>query len=192
MRVLLLSGSVGKKSCTRALLKHVENLLKEKDIETMFWDLGEKPLPIAVPEYYIQPEANPERSVGEFVRAVKDVEALVLGSPLYYGSYSGVIKNALDNLSPNALFGKAVGLVSHSSNARSCVKPCYDLRPVVVSLGTYPVICQVGSTDSDFIYDEDSDDFLVSDEGVKKRANDMIAELMDLTEILSPRRSKKV
>jgi FMN reductase len=55
-------------------------------------------------------EAPPE--VASLLRRVEEAGALVLATPDYCGSFSGVLKNALDWLAPNGLAGKVVGLVS--------------------------------------------------------------------------------
>lgn len=191
MKVLVLSGSIGKSSCTRTLLEYLAELLQKKDIETVFWDMGEQPLPIAVPEYYLQPAANPNKTVGRFVKEVGSADAYILGSPLYHGSYSGVLKNALDNLSPNAFLNKPVGLVSHSSNARSCVKPSTDLRPIVSSLGGYPTQIQLGTTDTDYSYDADRDCFVLADPKGIHRCDELVDELLDLARLLKGRTNSK-
>ena len=137
MRVVLLSGSIGKWSCTRTLLRYVESSLAARGVETVFWDLRAKPLPIAVPEYHTSQNKHPDKTVREFVRTIKQSDGYVLASPLYHDSYSGVLKNALDTLPNEAFLRKPVGLVSHSSYVRSCIVPCNHLRPVVRSLGGY-------------------------------------------------------
>src|SRR3989344_3116034 len=98
MKILLVCGSISQQSHTHAFLRFIEDLLKKQKVETVFWDLRTSPLPIALPEYHKDPLKNPDKTVQKFVRAVMDADGLVLGSPLYHGSYSGVLKNALDNL----------------------------------------------------------------------------------------------
>lgn len=182
MNLLLLSGSVGKKSYTRTLLKYLESLLISKGIRTIFWDLGERPLPIAIPEYHMRPKENPVKTVGEFVSEIINADGLVLGSPLYHGSYSGVLKNALDNLPPEAFLNKPIGLVSHSSNARSCVRPSHDLRPIVGSLGGYPTRIQIGTTDEDYTFTDGS--LTLTAPSVQRRSEELVTELAGLLNVL--------
>jgi azobenzene reductase len=178
MKVLLLSGNIGHKSYTRTLLGYLESICKEKGLDTIFWDIADKPLPIAIPEYHQAQHKHPDKLVREFAKVVKEVDGFILGSPLYHDSYSGVLKNALDNL-PNKVFnGKPVALVSHSSNARSCVTPCNSLRPVVRSLGGYATVGQVGTTDQD--YEDMGEEYEVTSEKVKDRARRLIEELINL------------
>ncbi len=182
MKVLILSGSVGKNSCTRTMLCYLEDTLKEYGADTTFWDLGLKPLPIAIPEYHNRPDENPNEQVSLFAAAVRDADGIILGSPMYHGSYSGVLKNALDNLPSDAFRLKAVALVSHSSNARSCVKPCNDLRPIVRSLRGYATHAHVGTTDQDYTFTDSV--ISLKNRKIKLRGKKQIIELLALSTAL--------
>ena len=178
MRVVLLSGAIGKWSCTRTLLRYVESSLAARGVETVFWDLRAKPLPIAVPEYHTSQNKHPDKTVREFVRTIKQADGYVLASPLYHDSYSGVLKNALDTLPNEAFLRKPVGLVSHSSYVRSCIVPCNHLRPVVRSLGGYSANIQVGTTDAD--YSADAGSLELTEPAVKARIDAMVQEIIDM------------
>lgn len=181
MEVLILSGSVGKRSCTRTLLRHAQKCLEVKHVNTVWWDLGEKPLPIAVPEYHKNQKRHPNYFVREFTDAVKHADGFVLGSPLYHDSYSGVLKNALDTLPSKVFARKPVALVSHSSNARSCVAPCNQLRPVIRSLAGYATHHQVGTTDED--YHKTSRSIAVENPDVICRVDELIDELLAMSQL---------
>lgn len=183
MRVLILSGSIGSESCTRTLLKYLENLLKLDGVETVFWDMAEKPLPIAIPEYHKKQHLHPEQIVRDFIKIVEKTDGFILGSPLYHGSYSGVLKNALDNLPHDAFKKRPIGLVSHSSNARSCVAPCNDLRPVIRSLDGYATHLQIGTTDED--YSHENGQLMLQNNKIKLRSSLLINELTKLCAIFA-------
>lgn len=182
MKVLLISGSVGIQSCTRTFLQYLQELLQASGVETVLWDLGETPLPIAVPEYHNRQAKHPELAVRQFNKIVQEVDGFILGSPMYHGSYSGVLKNALDNLPPQGFMQKPVGLVSHSSNVRSCVVPCDNLRPVVRSLSGYSTQMQIGTTDAD--YKVDGKIMTLRSAKIKGRAKELINELIDLSTLM--------
>ena len=150
--------------------------------DTFLWDLGSKPLPIIVPEYHSSQKAHPSKNVREFVDLVEEVDCFVFGSPLYHGSYTGVLKNALDTLPTKALDHKAVGLVSHSSNARSCTAPCNQLRPVVRALAGYSIQLQIGTVDED--YTTVKGRRVIRNPKVAKRVESLVNELLVMSAAL--------
>ncbi len=189
MKILLICGSIAKKSHTRALLLYLEVLLKKKGVETLLWDLAAKPLPIAIPEYHRDPMQNPGKSVKEFVTAVDDANAFVLGSPLYHGSYSGVLKNALDNLYYDAFRNKPVALVSNGSSMRTTSTPCEHLRSVVRTLYGYALQSQICTAGDD--YETSGSQYILTNEDIKQRCERMTNELVTLTTAIQSRNIEK-
>lgn len=118
MKIVGIGGSLRTDSYSMQALhlaaKHLEAL--GADVEVL--DLREMNLPFCdggddYPDY---PDVEVLRN------AVKQSHGLVLATPEYHGSVSGVIKNALDLMSFEQLSGKVTGLISvlggqHNSNA---------------------------------------------------------------------------
>lgn len=77
------------------------------------------------------------------VRRLKDelraADGIVLGSPEYHGSYSGVLKNALDLMGFDEFEGKLVGLVSVSGGALGGTNALNELRSVGRALHAWVV-----------------------------------------------------
>ena len=63
MLITLICGSIAEKSHTQSLLKYIEALLKEQKVETVIWDLKEKSLAIAIPEFHKNPMQSPDKNV---------------------------------------------------------------------------------------------------------------------------------
>ncbi|WP_256460920.1 NADPH-dependent FMN reductase [Bartonella machadoae] len=105
----------------------------------------------------------------------------ILASPLYQGSYSGVLKNALDNLAYDAFLNKPVGLISHGSAAKKCAQPCEHLLSVVRTLYGYALQCQIASAKEDFASDDEGRTWKVISEEIRtcceRLANEMCAFL---------------
>jgi|SRR3989344_1065255 len=182
MKILLVCGSIAQKSHTRAFLHFIEELLQKEKARTVFWDLQAKPLPMAIPEFHQNPLKNPNIRVQEFVQAVIDADGFVLGSPLYHGSYSGVLKNALDHLHYDAFRNKPVALVSNSSSIRNAAHPCEHLRLVVRALYGYVLQSQIGTTDKDF--NESREDCVLENKEIKERASRLTEELIKFSSLL--------
>lgn len=61
---------------------------------------------------------------------VRRAQGIILGTPEYHGSFSGVIKNAMDLMSFNEFEGKIVGLVGVSGGSLGAVNALNDMRRV--------------------------------------------------------------
>lgn len=151
----LICGSISSTSYTRSLLTTLERLLQREGAETLLWDLRTSPLPFADPAYHRDVDSYPNPEVQRYLQAMRDSDGVVLGSPLYHGSFSGVLKNALDHLWYDALRNKPVALVSHGSTDRRCAQPAVALQQVVTTLYGYAIQTQVASAKSDFSLDAD-------------------------------------
>jgi azobenzene reductase len=177
MKVLLLCGSISKKSHTLALLRYCEELLQAAGAETVLWDLAKQPLPIALPEYHRDPSLNPDKTVQKFVATVNEVDLVVLGTPLYHGSFSGILKNALDNLKGNAFKGKWIGLAGNTSGVRADMVAFSQLRHVVNTMVGYTIQTQLKSCEDD--YDETPTAYVLREESIQKRAKRFVEELVE-------------
>ena len=73
------------------------------------------------PREYELPPLNTDddstEGVETFTAAVREADAIVLGTPMYHGSYSGVLKNALDHCGFDEFENKTVGLLAVSGGA---------------------------------------------------------------------------
>lgn len=176
MKALLLCGSVAQKSHTLALLEYVEELLKQNGFETVLWELKTTPLPVVVPEYHRDPMQHPEKMVKDFVTEVETADVVVLGSPLYHGSYSGVLKNALDNLRGDAFRDKWVGVVGNAGGLRSSHVQFSHLRQVVSTLVGYCAQTQIGTCPQD--YAEVGGKYILQDLDMKQRCERLVKELV--------------
>jgi len=178
MKILLLCGSIAEKSHTLSLLDYIGNLFSQEKHKVTLWDLKKKPLPFALPECHKDPTKHPDEVVRNFVDEVEHSDIIILGSPLYHGSFSGVLKNALDNLRYDALRGKWVGLVGNSGSIRADHLELSPMRQVVNTLVGYSAQTQVGSNKSD--YSETDKRYVLEDEDIKKRSQRLVDELLSV------------
>lgn len=88
----------------------------------------------------------PERvgKASAFIEAVEAADGIVLSSPGYHGTVSGLIKNALDYVedlrdTPRAYFdGRAVGCIAVAYGWQGAVTTMQDLRGIVHALRGWP------------------------------------------------------
>ena len=64
------------------------------------------------------------------VASILSADALVVGSPVYKGSYGGLFKHLFDLIDPAALAGKPVLLVATGGGARHALVIEHQLRPL--------------------------------------------------------------
>lgn len=176
MKILLICGSVAEKSHTNALLRYIEELFVNEKYEVSFWDLKTQPLPVVLPEYHMDPTKNPDKEIQKFVAEVESAQIVILGSPLYHGSYTGVIKNALDNLRGDAFRNKWVGLVGNAGSSRANHVEHLHLRQVVNTMVGYAAQTQVGTCGED--YSESSGQYVLSNADIKERCKRLVQELI--------------
>ncbi len=86
---------------------------------------------------------DPNGDVRKLKCAAKAADAIILGTPEYHGSFSGVLKNALDFLTFDELEGKMIGLVGVSGGATGAFDALNGLRSVGRALHAWVLPQQV-------------------------------------------------
>ncbi len=135
-----LCGSLrGPQSYTRKLLCQVMAEIAGPGITTDFLDLAELPLPLCQ-----APDDRPDnQGAQELHRRMEVAHGVVLATPEYHNSYSGVLKNALDLLSSEELGGKVFGLIGISGGDMGAVNALGHLRTVVRGVGGHCIPQQI-------------------------------------------------
>ncbi|MDQ1909796.1 NADPH-dependent FMN reductase [Paenibacillus sp. GD4] len=112
MNIIILAGS-NRKAATSTLLSHyIASQLKEKGVTARVFDLYEKPIP-----FYSPDTESSDANLLEMKEALLRADGIVLATPEYHGSMSGVLKNALDHVGFDYFDGKAVLSVSSAGGA---------------------------------------------------------------------------
>lgn len=137
--VVGISGSLRRQSNTFQAVRHALRGAAEAGARTEMIDLREWPLPFM--DARDGDECGSDAVVGLRGR-VKSAQGLIVGSPEYHGSFSGVVKNALDLLTDEELAGKMVGLVSVAGGA-SGMSALSHLRLVMRAVHAWVVPQQV-------------------------------------------------
>jgi azobenzene reductase len=177
MNVLLLGGSLHRPSHTSAMLRIIDAELSRSGHEPTRWDLGERPVPSPDPQYHRNPLDNPDPEVHRLVLAANAAQAFVLASPNYHNSFSGLLKDALDNLSVGQFDGKAAGLGSNSGGM-AATQAVDQLRIVVRGLGAIAIPTQFITSDAD--WDEGPDGYELRSEGLQGRLRRFVDELISV------------
>ncbi len=187
-RCVVVCGSTKADSRTRAVSNVMAERLRQAGFAVSFIDTRQLVLPIADPEFHHSPDQHPEPAVRELSSTFDAAQAVVLASPVYHGSYSGVLKNLLDHLRWDAFARRPVGLIVHGGNPLSGTPVCDHLRSVVRTMAGYATQSQVVSGPADISWDDRGTTVLA--EPVQLRIDRMAAELVELSVLLSRPRTK--
>ncbi|KAB1196028.1 MULTISPECIES: NADPH-dependent FMN reductase [Haloferax] len=153
--VVAISGSLRDHSFTRMTLQYALDGAADVGATTELIDLREYDLPPLNADYDEQGDS------AAFVRKVDEADAVILATPVYHGSYSGVLKNALDYCGFDEFGHKTVGLLAVAGGSFP-VTALDHLRSVCRSLNAWvlPHQAAIPRVSSKFDGDELTDDDL--------------------------------
>jgi NAD(P)H-dependent FMN reductase len=137
IRVVGISGSRRHGSYTRMAVTTALRGAAENGAVTELIDLHEYHLPFADGGDDATPDMVRLRAL------VKQAEGIILGTPEYHGSFSGVLKNALDLMGFDEFEGKMVGLVGVSGGAMGAFDAMNGLRNIGRALHAWVIPEQV-------------------------------------------------
>ena len=136
IKILAFAGSLRKGSYNKALVRAAVELAPENAVMEVF-DLE------GIPPYNQDLENNPPQRVIEFKAKIREADALLIATPEYNYSVSGVLKSAIDWASrPRAdtpLEGKPVAIMSASIGRLGGARAQYHLRQSFVFLNMHPI-----------------------------------------------------
>ena len=134
IKILGLSGSLRKNSFNKALLNNAKKLMPE-DSELVIFDLKD------IPIFNQDLEHDQPSSVKALKSAVKSSDGLLISTPEYNYSFSGVLKNAIDWISrpieDNSFNEKIIAITSVSVGRFGGLRAQYHLRQVLTGLNRY-------------------------------------------------------
>jgi NAD(P)H-dependent FMN reductase len=115
-------------------------------------------------------EGNHLEGVLRLRHQVARAQGIILGTPEYHGSFSGVLKNALDLMSPEEIRGKVLGLVGVSGGALGATDALSGLRTVGRALHAWVLPQQVSIPEAHKAFGEDGS---LSDPRLEERLKDI-------------------
>ncbi|MDR8393761.1 NAD(P)H-dependent oxidoreductase [Aliifodinibius sp. S!AR15-10] len=136
MKVAILLGSVRMGRQTHKAAYYLKNELINRNIETDLIDLAEDSLPILRERAGHHPD--PPENALQIGERLDDADALLLVTPEYHGSISGVLKNAIDYYW-SEFKKKPIGVVTASAGSFGGINASHHLQEIILSIGAYPM-----------------------------------------------------
>ncbi|WP_435364387.1 NADPH-dependent FMN reductase [Haloarchaeobius sp. DYHT-AS-18] len=156
--VIAICGSLRDESYTHKALEYVLDAAADRGATTELVDLREYDLPVFDADHDSAGDAD------QLAATVQAADAVVLGTPMYHGSYSSPLKTALDYCGFDEFEDKTVGLLA-VAGGHFPVTALEHLRSVCRALNAWVVPHQAVIPSA---YEAFDDDELV-DDGLEKR-----------------------
>lgn len=171
IKIVTICGSVRPKNYTSMALAVVfSELAKQKDVDVEAIDLAEYDLPFP---------GTPSRdnSSERFRESVKGATGVVLATPEYHGSFSSVIKLAIENMGfPSVLAGKPISLLGVAAGQIGAIKSLEHLRSVCSHVGAIVLPSLVSVANVQQLFDKEG---RCLDSSVEKRIRAVATSLVD-------------
>jgi FMN reductase len=147
--VLSVSGSPSASSRTNRLLRHLDDRLRAQGHEVIPLDVRTIPAEALLGADFRHP------AIIEATELFDRVDGVVVATPVYKASYSGVLKALLDLLPQYALTGKTVLPLATGGSVAHVLAIDYALRPVLSSMGAAHIVQGWFTLDKDITVHED-------------------------------------
>ena len=153
--IVAVGGTLRANSSTERAMIHVLNAAERAGARTNLISGARLQLPLYQPD-------NPERGEGALflVAELAQADGIILGSPGYHGSISGLVKNALDyaeDLRTDArpyFSGRAVGCIATAAGWPGAVNTLGALREIVHALRGWPTPLGAAINSTENVFDE--------------------------------------
>jgi FMN reductase len=155
--ILAFGGTVRANSSTELAMRHVMNTIEGHGARIKLISGQSLQLPLYQPE---NPARTPEAR--SLVAELAQADGIVIGSPGYHGSISGLVKNALDyaedlRTDPRPYFsGRAVGCIATAGGWPAAVNTLNALRDIVHALRGWPTPMGAAINSSESVFDKNS------------------------------------
>ncbi|HQV30793.1 MAG TPA: NADPH-dependent FMN reductase [Calditrichia bacterium] len=151
IRIIGISGSLREGSYTRKIVEIALEGSRAFGAQTRLIDLREYRMAF-YGEFENDEDYPPD--VQRFREEVKAADGIILGTPEYHASLSGVIKNALDFMSFEEVEGKMIGLVGVSGGKLGAINALNSLRNIGRNLHAWVLPQQVSVPEAYQQFDE--------------------------------------
>ena len=143
MSVVALAGSPSAPSRSTALLRHALSRFDDGVART---EIALRELP---PAALLQADVD-DPAIRRAREQVAAARIVVIATPIYKASFSGLLKTFLDLLPQDALRGKTVLALGTGGSAAHLLALDYALKPVLAALGARHILDAVYATDAQF------------------------------------------
>lgn len=136
MKFAIIVGSIRIGRQSHRVAYYLAKKIHLRGIDVIMIDLAEHPLPMMEDEK--GKLHHPTGDISVIGTQLKEADAMILVSPEYHGSFTGVLKNALDFYWAE-FKKKPIGVVTTGSGKMGGINASIQMQHVVLSLGAFPL-----------------------------------------------------
>ncbi|GIQ69546.1 FMN reductase (NADPH) [Xylanibacillus composti] len=179
-KIVIVSGNPVKHSRLNGLTEHAAGKLQESGYRVAWIHVSDLPAEDLIHAKFDSP------SILEANAQIEQADAVILASPVYKASFSGVLKAYLDLLPQQSLHQKLILPLFIGGSIAHLLAVEYSLKPIVSVLGARNQLAGVYAVDS-WVTREEQGGFALSEE-LLARLDDSIRQLTEELRWLSVRR----
>jgi FMN reductase len=184
IRVVGLCGSLRPNGWTRAALKIALAGAEERGVTAELVDLRDYNLPFCTGgDVHVLP------GVQQLRQKVLEANGIILATPNYHGSLSGVLKNALDLMSMREFEGKVVGLIGVSGGRMGGTSTLNTLRAIGRTLHAWVIPSEAWIYNADSAFTEEGH---IKDVSSEQRVRDVGRKIARLTRMLASQEAREL
>ena len=187
VRVVGLCGSLRPASWTRVALRIALAGVQERGATAQLLDLRDYDLPFCAGEE--RDPNQPNSGVERLRQSVLEANGVILATPNYHGTPSGVLKNALDLMSMREFEGKVVGLVGVSGGRMGGASTLNTLRAIGRTLHAWVIPWEAWVYDAATAFGENGN---LKDAGTEQRLKEVGRKVARLTRMLASKEAREL
>lgn len=175
-RIVALGGNATAGGSAERLLRHALARCAAEEAETTLFAGDAIDLPLYAPHHN-----DRCAKAAALIAALRGADGVIVASPAYHGTVSGVVKNALDyaqDLAADAqpyFDGRAVGLVAVAGGWQAAGSTLATLRSITHALRGWPTPMAVTANSSQPLFDPDG---LLTDQGIAMQLDIMTQQVL--------------
>lgn len=187
VRVIGLCGSLRADGFTRMALSIALAGAQEKGAAVELVDLRDHGLPFCTGG--TQDASQNAPGVQRLRQSVMEASGVILATPNYHGTLSGVVKNALDLMSVQEFEGKVVGLVGVSGGRMGGANTLNTLRAIGRTLHAWVIPSEAWVYDAATAFAADGS---LGDAAIEERLKDVGRKVARLTRMLASKEAREL
>ena len=146
-RIVGISGNLTRPSRTRTLVAEILRQIEARNVgHTELYDVADAGANLAA----VVVRENATAASARVLSAIESADALVVATPVYKASYTGLFKHLFDLIDPKLLVGRPVILAATGGSDRHALVIDHQLRPLFAFFRAHSVPCGVYATPVDF------------------------------------------